>query len=298
MKILGISSFSHDPAAVLVDENGVVAAIEEGKLPRTRESHGIPRKAIDFCLAKAGTRWKELDLISVASQPLQTWRRHSLFRLREMVRAPLSSSYYQIKALGELALGLNDLRIVRVLEGSPKSPVLQFDHALCHAASAFYASPFERALILILDEQGDGRCSLLAEGNGNRLRELHSICFPNSLAWVYSQVTELLGFRQHSGEHKTQWLSVTGEPVFLDLFLEIVRRSRENVWPRLNSRFFRRGFAGKVAFSTEFYRRIGIPETAREITGDVLRANVAASVQKACSTVVIELLEALRKQHG
>jgi carbamoyltransferase len=297
MHILGISSLEHDPAAVLVGENGVIAAIEEGKLLRTRSSQGVPRNAINFCLEKARIQWKDLNIVAIASQPLRKWGRQAMWRSLETLRAPISSSYYQTKALGELARELNYFRVLRLFDGNQKRPLLQFEHALCHAASAFYASPFDRALILTLDEEGDGRCGLVAVGEGIQIRELHSIRFPNSLAWIYSQVTGLLGFRKRSEEHKTQWLSATGEAVFLDLFLELIHRTGGKIpWPRINARFFRRGFAGEVAFSKEFYRRLG----ASDVRGvnETFRANLAASVQQACSRIVTEVLEALRQQSG
>ena len=296
MYILGISSLAHDTAAVLVGEEGVIAAIEEGKLLRTREPRGIPRKAIDFCLAKGGLEWKDLDTVAIAGDPVRRWARQAYFRSQEMIKAPISSSYYQARALGELARELNNLRIVGVLGGTPKRPLQRFEHALCHAASAFYASPFDRALILTLDEQGDGLCGQLADGSGNQIRKLRSIRFPDSLAWVYSQVTELVGFRQRLEEHKTQWLSMTGKPIFCDLFLQILRRGK-NVWPCLNPRFFRRGFAGNVAFSGEFYRHLGIPGRGNGLHDNQTRANVASSIQQACSIVVVDLLKSIRQRY-
>lgn len=296
MHILGLSSLAHDSAAVLSGEQGIIAAIEESKLLRARESEGIPRKAIDFCLMKGRLRWSDLDIIAICSKPLQTWNRQALFRAGQMWKAPISCNYYQIKALGDLARELNNLRILSILEGKPKRPLMHFEHALCHAASAFYASPFDHALIVTFDEQGDGCCGLSAEGAGNQIRKLRSIYFPNSLAWVYSQATELVGFRQHSEEHKTQWLSTTGEPVFHDLFLQVLRQGK-GPWPHVNDRFFRRGFAGQVAFSDEFYKRLGISKVDG-LESQQIRANLAASVQQACSVVVTEVCEALRKQHG
>ena len=293
--ILGISSLRHDPAAVLLGDGKVIAAIEEGKLLRSRKCQGIPRNAIDFCLTKAQVEWKDVGSIAVGSQPLRAWARQALFRARTAFKAPISSSYYQTKALGELARELNNLRNISILDSKPQIPIQRFEHALCHAASAFYASPFDSALILTLDEEGDGRCGLLATGEGTQIRELRSISFPNSLAWVYSQVTQLLGFRWHSEEHKTQWLSMTGEPVFCNLFLEMLRRG-EDPWPHVNPRFFRRGFVGEVSFSDEFYRRVRIPRPAHGIVDEQLRANLAASVQQACSVIVSELLELLGQQ--
>ena len=299
MHILGISSLEHDPAAVLVGDAGIIAAIEEGKLLRTRRTQGVPRNAINFCLAKARIQWKDLDTIAIASRPLRKWGRQAILRARGTLKAPISSAYYETKALGELARELNYLRILRLFDNNQESPLLQFEHALCHAASAFYASPFDRALILTLDEEGDGRCGLVAIGEGIQIRELDSIRFPHSIAWVYSQVTGLLGFSKRSEEHKTQWLSTTGDPIFVDLFLEVIRQARGKVpWPRINPRFFRRGFTGEVAFSKEFYRRLGTSDLQGKGASEALRASVAASVQQACSKIVTELLEALRQQYG
>src|SRR5712664_2636034 len=168
MHILGISSLEHDPAAALLGEKGITAAVEEGKLLRTRMSYGIPRQAIYFCLAKARIQWKDLSSIAIASRPVWAWSRQALFRAREALKAPISSGYYQTKAVGELARELNYLRILGVFDGNQKRSLLCFEHALCHAASAFYASPFDRALIPTLDEEGDGRCGLVAIGKGRR----------------------------------------------------------------------------------------------------------------------------------
>jgi carbamoyltransferase len=299
MYILGVSSLEHDPAAALIGDTGIAAAIEEGKLRRTRDCEGIPRHAIKFCLDKTGVQWKDLDSVAIASRPLHAWTHQAMFRTREMFKAPISSSYYEARAFGDLARELNYLRILGNFDGGQKRPLLRFEHALCHAASAFYASPFDRALILTLDQKGAGRCGLAAIGEGTELREFHSIHFPNSLAWAYSQVTGLLGFRKGSEEHKTQWLGLTGEPSFCNVFLEMLRRQDAGLlWPRANSRFFRRGFAGEDAFSGALYRSLGIPEAINAAIDERLRANIAASIQQACTIIVTELLEMLRRETG
>ncbi|MGH9775187.1 MAG: carbamoyltransferase family protein [Candidatus Acidiferrales bacterium] len=290
--ILGLSDFSHDSSAALLGPPGVLAAIEEGKMQRSRNVAGIPREAIRFCLEEAGAQWKDISIIAVASRPLRAWTRRAMMRARQTPVAPVSTGYYQSKAIGELGRELNNLRILEQLAGDPTGRVLVLDHHLCHAASAFFASPFERALVLTLDEQGDGRSGLVATGAGTHLRPRKYIPFPNSLAWIFSQVTELLGFRPQQDEHKTQWLSLTGEPVYAPVFLELLRRGG-SPYPHLNSRFFRRGFAGRLAFSKAFYDRLKIPPPPEPLAESV-RANLAASVQRACAVVVSELAEALR----
>jgi carbamoyltransferase len=292
MYILGLSAMAHDSAAALISDSGVVAAIEEGKLARTRSVEGIPRAAIQFCLERAGITWRDVSHVAIASDPMQAWRRQAWYRTRVAPFGPVSSGYFLNKAFGELGRELNNFRIVKQMAGAPAGRVESLDHHLCHAASAFYASPFEKALIVSLDEGGDGRAGLVGIGEGAHIREVASVAIPNSLAWAYSQVTKLLGFRAHADEHKTQWLSLAGEPVFADLFLTMLRTSAAGA-PQLHARYFRREFAAELAFTKGFYRRVGITGTP-EFVDDPMRANIAASLQKACETILCEWLTALR----
>lgn len=291
--ILGLSASAHDPAAALLGEKGIEAAIEESKLVRSRSVTGIPRNAIQFCLERTGISWRDVGAVAIAGRPVRAWARQAMLRARLTPLAPVSSGYYQSKAVGELGRELNNLRLLELMKENPRSHVVRVDHHLSHAASAFYPSPFDRALILTLDEQGDGRSGLIAVGEGSRIRPLRWIPFPHSPAWVYSQVTELLGFRPHRDEHKTQWLSLAGEPAFVDLFLEIFRGSAGRL-PRLNLRFFNRGLAGSVAFSKLFYRRLGMEPASR--VPEALRAQVAASLQQACEKAIGDSLESLRQE--
>jgi len=295
MYILGLSAMGHDPAAALLDDGGIVAAIEEAKLARTRSIEAVPQTAIRFCLDRAKTDWRNVECVVIASRPAHKWRRQAFFRARLAPLAPISSAYCLNKSFGELGRDLDNFRILRQLAGGSSDRIVGLDHHLCHAASAYYASPFDRALIVVLDEQGDGRTGFVGLGEGTRIRELKSVPLPHSLAWVYTQVTQLLGFSPHAEEHKTQWLSFAGEPVFTDLFLQILRRDPAGP-PHMNTRFFNRGFSGKLCFSQEFYRSLGIPSPMEPHLDDALRANIATSLQKACAVVVSEWLGSLRGQ--
>jgi carbamoyltransferase len=294
----------HDSAAALLSEQGIVAAMEESKLLRMRTASGIPREAIGYVLRSAGIAWRDIDCMAIASRPLRAWAREAWLRARLTPRAPLSSCYYQTKALGNLGRELNNERLLPLLGESPGLRVLPLEHHLCHAASAFYASPADRAVVLTLDESGDGLAGTVMLGEGARLRLLRSIPFPHSLGWLFSQVTELIGFIPHRDEHKTQWLGLEGEPVFEKLFLEILGRDA-GTFPRLQSRYFTRGLAGSCAFSPAFFGAIGVdPVTRKAAPNDLpraplaepLRRQLAASVQQACSVLAAELAENYRKQ--
>jgi carbamoyltransferase len=297
MYFLGLSALSHDTAAALLGPSGFSAAIEESKLIRARATMGIPREAIRYCLESAGITWRNVRAIAVASRPWRSWTRRAALYARYLPIAPRSSGYYQSKFLGELARELNNLRILRLLPGDANVPLLASDHHLCHAASAFYASPFDRALILTLDEQGDGLSGSVAIGENAKIRVELSIPFPHSLAWIYSQITELLGFLPREHEHKTQWLSLTAEPAFVEIFLRMIRRL-PGPYPRLDPRYFQRGYAGRLALSQQFYREIGIASGSGVTIEDSTRAALASSLQRACELVVVEFAQSLRKRHG
>jgi carbamoyltransferase len=297
MYFLGLSALEHDTAAALLGDRGFSSAIEESKLERVRIASGIPRAAIRFCLEHTPIAWRDLDAIAVASKPWHSWASASVFRARFLPVAPISSAYYESKILGELARDLNNQRILRLLSGDARVPVLHFDHHLCHAASAFYASPFDRALILTCDERGDGRTGMLAIGEGEQIRVDRTMSFPNSLAWVYSQVTELIGYRPREHEHKTQWLSLTAQPDFLDIFLEMFRR-KSGLFLKLDSSLFTTGFSGRLAFSKKFYDKVGVSSEPNAEIGEAKRAALAASLQRACEIVITDLAESLRARHG
>jgi len=297
MYVLGLSALRHDSAAALLSSDGICAAIEESKLTRETAAGGIPRQAIQFCLQQAGIAWKDVAWVGVASRPVRSWARQTWIRLKALPVAPVSSAYYISRALGQQSHEVNFHRQIRHLPQNLVTRVVELEHHLCHAASAFFASPYERALVLTMDEEGDGWAGLAALGEGTALRPLRMTPFPHSLAWIYSQVTDVLGFRRHKDEHKTQWLSMGGTPVFLDVFLDMLRGTKDP-FPRLNRRYFARGYAGRVSFSHEFYRRIGIDPASGIATDDDQKRQVAASLQEACAVIVSDAAELMRKKTG
>ena len=294
MSTLGLSSFDHDTAAALLQDGRITAAIENDKLART-STQGLPQAAIHFCLQQAKTNWEQMAVVAVASSALRGWSRELWCDARLARTTPFASAYHQLNAMGELKRNWDHLRALRGLS-SGKARLVTLDHHLCHAASAFYASPFERALIVTMDEDGDGCSGLLAIGEGTRIRVLRRIPFPNSLAWLYSRITELAGFVPHKEEHKTQWLGMAGEPEFKALLLEMMTSSRSPI-PRLDHRFARRGLDRRLSLSPEFSRRAGLPSDSRELT-EQQRQSLACSVQDACYEVVAKIVEDLQKQHG
>jgi len=296
MKILGLSSFTHDTSAALLEDGVVRAAMEESKLLRSKSTSGLPDAAIQFCLRSAGTSWRDLDYLAVSSRPLHGWIRRSMAGARILPLSPVAGAYCQVGEVGRLARELGNFRALRHPNEAQSAKVIQFEHHLCHAASAFFLSPFERALILTMDEEGDGRSSMLSVGEGNRIRAVRSMLYPHSLTWLYSQITGLLGFVPRVDEHKTQWLSLEGTPEYRDIFHDMLRK-RTNGLPRLDHSYLAHGAGGHFVLSPKFYRRIGVAEHNPQFTDEQRRA-LAATVQQVCTEIVTEIVEAFRKQQG
>ena len=296
MRILGLSSFTHDTSAALLEDGEVRAAMEESKLARSKNSRGLPDAAIQFCLRHAGANWQDLDYVAVSSRPFRGWIRRSAAGARISPMSPVAAAYCQISEAGRLARELGHFRVLRHQNGSRPARIVQFEHHLCHASSAFFLSPFERAVILTMDEEGDGKSASLAVGEGNRIRVRQTIPYPHSLAWLYSQITGLLGFVPHVDEHKSQWLSLEGKPAYREVFRDLLRK-RSGGLPCLDSSYLDHAVGGLFVLSSKFYRRIGVSAENPNLT-DEQKRDLAATVQQVCTEVVTEIVEASRKEHG
>jgi carbamoyltransferase len=294
MRILGLSSFTHDTSAALIEDGVVRAAIEESKLTRAKSTSGVPEAAIQFCLRSAGISWRDLDHVAVSSRPLQAWLRRSWAGTKGFIFSPVSGAYWQVAEAGRFARELGDFRDLGHSDKLPSEKTVQFDHHLCHAANAFFLSSFERALILTMDEEGDGTSAAVAIGESNRIRPIRSVAYPNSLAWLYSQVTGVLGFTPHVDEHKTQWLSLEGKPEYQDVFRDMLRKSSDGL-PLIDRSYLSREVGGRFVLSPKFYQKIGIADRNQPLTEEQKRA-LAASVQQACSEIVIATIERFQKQ--
>src|SRR5437016_1304281 len=288
MRILGLTSLKRDTAAALLEDGVVTAAIENDKLLR-HPTRGVPDTAIQFCLDAAKITWNELDAIVVATRPIRGWLRRSVARATLPRVAPLAARF-EADEIGRLVREISDLRTLKQLKqkNAACANVTSVDHHTCHAASAFFQSPFERALIVTLDEEGDGLSGMVAVGQGTKLRVLKRIAFPHSLAWAYSEITQLIGFRAHKDEHKTQWLSLEGEPSFKDVFLKMMR-TPGNPLPCFKHSLFDPRLTGQLASSAKFYQAIG-GRPAGVLRGDHPRA-LASSIQQACTEIVTDLAD-------
>jgi len=293
MLILGVSSFKSDTAAALLRDGMVEAAIENEKL-QPSVTRGVPEAAINFCLEKAKALGSSVGVVAVAASPLQGWARRARARFSPL--APIATGYQEARELARLSWEWTGVRRLKQKSTQPSNKVVMVDHHFAHASSAFFLSPFERAMIVTLDGEGDGRGGLIALGEKGRIRELKSLPFNHSVGWIYSRITDLLGFVPHREEHKTQWLSLEGEPAFKDEFLRMMRRPGSAL-PHVDLRYFQRDLTGGFEVSKLFYDRLGLVADKTQLSGEQKRT-LAASLQAALTEVVTDLLTFLQKETG
>jgi carbamoyltransferase len=250
MIILGLGGLLNEAACAIVKDGVLAGAVEQRKLARRERPGELPEEAIAACLRMAGVSEGELDCVAIV-RPL---------------------------AAGPEAVVHLDLRAK-----FPHSRLLLVDHHSAHAASAYYASPFEEATVLTLDATGDFRCGARWIGADNDLILERELYYPDSLGDLYSRVTELLGFEARAGEHKVQWLSAGGGARFEGLFLEILG-TQQGGWPSLDRSFFDSDRRRPGGFSARFYERLGLAPGAA--VPDALKVGVAAGLQRAIEKAV------------
>jgi carbamoyltransferase len=294
MLILGISGFKTDAAAALMRDGTVVAAIENQKL-QSGLVQRIPEAAIQFCLDEGKVSWADLDMVAVASNPSRGWRRRAFSRAYFSAGSPFDTAYREGREAVRFAREWSSVRALR-RRAKESQRVVFIDHHACHAAAAFFLSSFDKALILTLDGEGDGRGGTIATGDGNRIRMQESAPFSDSTGRIYSCVTEAIGFVPSREEHKMQWLSMEGEPVFKEFFNRLLRRTSRG-WPKVDYRYFDRGLNALFTPSARFWKELEIDSDGSQLTPETKR-NLACSVQGAITEVISDWVADLQKKTG
>ncbi len=242
MVILGLGGILGDAACAVLKDGELRAAIEEAKLTRAFTPGEIPHAAVNECLRIAGASREQVDCVAIA---------------RPFAHGP--------ESLFHLALR----------DHFPKSEIVVVEHHVAHAASAFFASPFENATVLTLDHAGDFRCGARWHASGTELVLEKEWYYPDSLGRLYRAVTQLLGYRPGADEHKVQWLSTSGDQSLTPLFREILSDSA-----RLDPTFF----DASGALGPRFFDRL----TSRQFSQTALAAGLQRTIEDTVLTLAGE----------
>jgi len=306
MNILGISGQERDAAAALVKDGNLVAAIEEEKLARIRRigmnyAGGLPFRAIEFCLERAGIGFDAIDYVAYYLEPHKRFHREIAFNSHLAIDAAEHSSIegfppYFVESLNDLKQRLRTRMLVES-KLSSGAKFIEVAHHLAHGSSAFFTSGFERAAVISADNIGDMTSTALMIGNGASLDIQAEAQFPNSIGMVYNAVTAGLGFDGDGDWHKTMWLAPTGKPGLKELFEDLLQVDGSGL-PLVNLAYIEPRLRGVPALTNLFFERAGVKKRAKDepITGQ--HRDLAASVQSRIEDVLCEIASRFRERSG
>ncbi len=293
--ILGISAFYHDSAACLLRDGEIVAAAQEERFTRKKHDPAFPKEAVDYCLAQAGITAADLDYVGFYDKPLLKFD-----RLMETYLAYAPKGYSSFAQAIPVWLK-EKLHIPRVLKKSlgarPKKSYVFTEHHESHAASAFFPSPFQEAVIITMDGVGEWATTSIAIGRGNKMEMVKEIRFPHSLGLLYSAFTYYCGFRVNSGEYKLMGLAPYGVPKFKDLILDNLIDLKEDGSYRLAMEYFDYP-AGLRMTSSKFHELFGQDPRGPETELGQFHMDVAASIQWVTEEVMLRTARYAHKMSG
>jgi len=296
--VLGISAFYHDSAAAIIVNDEIIAAAQEERFTRKKHDANYPKNAINYILKEAGLKLNEIDHIVFYEKPFLKFERlletyvgfsPSGFRSFSMsMPLWLSEKLFQKKmlfeALKEQDNNFNDIKKINFSE-----------HHLSHAASAFFSSPYEEAIILTLDGVGEWATTTVSLGKNNKINILKEIHFPHSLGLLYSAFTYFLGFKVNSGEYKVMGLAPYGEPKFKDIILDKLIDVKEDGSFRLNMDYFNYAI-GLTMTNNKFAKLFNMGRRKPEDNLLQIHMDMAASIQAAIEEIILKITRFVSKE--
>ncbi len=306
-KILGISAFYHDAAAVVTVGGNIVAAAQEERFTRVKHTRDFPIHAIRYCLDEAGLDIDELDAVVFYDKPLLKFERlletyfayapRGLVSFLKSIPVWLREKMFLKKQIyeGLSAIGDYQRKNLRLLFS---------EHHLSHAASAFYCSPYEEAAILTIDGVGEYSTASIGKGRGKQIEVLKELHFPHSAGLLYSAFTYYLGFRVNSGEYKLMGLAPYGNPGSEQTrdYIRIIReklvdiKDDGSIW--LNPEYFTYATGLRMVPGRKWERLFSFPR--REEESEIMQhhCNLAFAIQHVTEEIVMKMAAEAKRITG
>ena len=297
--ILGISAFYHDSAASIIIDGKIIAAAQEERFTRKKHDSSYPFNAIEFALDYANIKLNDVDQIIFFEKPflkferlLETYVAFAPKGFKSFCMAMpiwLKDKLFQKKMLfNELKKHDNNFK--------DEQKIFFSDHHLSHAASAFFPSPFEEAIVLTADGVGEWATTTVAIGKKNNLEIKKEIHFPHSLGLLYSAFTYYTGFKVNSGEYKLMGLAPYGEPIYEDKIVKNLIDIKKDGSFWLNQDYFNYA-TGLTMTNDKFDNLFG--QKARDSKKEKLtqfHMDIAASIQKVTEDIMIKIAKSLKEE--
>ena len=298
--ILGISAFYHDSAAAIIVNGKIVAAAQEERFTRKKHDSGYPFHAIEFVLKFSNTKFSEISAIVFFEKPFLKFERlletyvamapKGFIQFTKAMPSWLGEKLFQKKMLLQL-LKSHD-------ENFDNSKKIFFsEHHLSHAASAFYPSPFDKAIILTADGVGEWATTTVAIGNEEKLDIKKEIHFPHSLGLLYSAFTYYTGFKVNSGEYKLMGLAPYGKPKYSELIKKELIDIKEDGSFRLDQKYFNYT-TGLTMTNNKFHNLFGKnPRNSKKEKLTEFYMDIAASIQKVTEEIMLKICKSLKEEY-
>ena len=297
--ILGISAFYHDSAACILKDGEIIAAAQEERFTRKKHDPSYPHNAVDFVLKYANLKLSEVNQIVFFEKPFLKFERlletYVAFAPKGFVSFSRAMPLWIKEKLFQKDLLFNKLKVHD--ENYKSIDNIYFsDHHLSHAASAFFPSPFEEAVILTADGVGEWATTTVAIGNKNKLEIKKEIHFPHSLGLLYSAFTYYTGFKVNSGEYKLMGLAPYGNPIYENKIKQLIDLKIDGSF-RLDQNYFDYA-TGLTMTNKKFDELFGQKPRKQNEKITQFHMDIAASIQKVTEEIMITLVKSLRVEYG
>ena len=303
-KILGISAFYHDSAAALIINSKIIAAAQEERFTREKQSSKFPVNAIKYCLEESGLEIDELDAVVFYDKPLlkferllETYYAFSPFGLLSFLKSIpvwLNEKLFLKKNIrdGLREVGNYDLK---------KLNLLFPEHHLSHASSAFFSSPYKNSAILTIDGVGEWSTASIGIGKDNNIKFLKELHFPHSVGLLYSSFTYYLGFKVNSGEYKLMGLAPYGNPKSDETY-KFIKLIKENlvdikddgsIW--LDQKYYNYATGLRMVKDKKWEKIFGFPRRKNELDLEQYHCNLALAIQIVTEEIVLKMAKEAKR---
>jgi len=297
--ILGISAFYHDSAATILIDGKIIAAAQEERFTRKKHDSDYPFNAIEFVLNYADIRLSEVDQIIFFEKPFLKFERlletYVAFAPKGFKSFCKAMPIWLKEKLFQKKIIYNELKR-HDKNFKDENRIYFSDHHLSHAASAFFPSPFEEAIVLTADGVGEWATTTVAIGKQHTLKIKKEIHFPHSLGLLYSAFTYYTGFKVNSGEYKLMGLAPYGKPIYVNTIKDHILDIKEDGSFRLDQKYFNYA-TGLTMTSEKFHNLFGQkPRDSKKEQLTQFHMNIAASIQEVTENIMIKLAKSLRQE--
>ena len=297
--IIGISAFYHDSAAALIKDGKIINAFQEERFTRKKHDSSFPSNSIKKILEINNINLSEIDKVIFYEKPLikferllETYLRYApkgFLSFKKSIPVWVKDKLFQKRAIIK--------KLKQIDQAFLENNLLFSEHHLSHAASAFFPSPFEEAVIITLDGVGEWSTSTISIGSQNNIKIIKEINYPHSIGLLYSAFTYYLGFKVNSGEYKMMGLAPYGKPIYKEIIYNNLVNVKDDGSFRLNQKFFNYS-TGLTMINKKFVALFNKPtRNSKKEEINSFHMDIASSIQAVTEEIILKIVKSVKKKY-